>query len=531
MITKTTAKKILGEMPLTAEVYWHLRQGGKPPRTGFKLDELQKRLPTLVEQATAANRGSQSGKNVFIFATLHFWIAHGTVLGLALAAQGHSVTLAYLPYSNSSEPINKFDLRRQNIYAQNVLADAKSLVQFEAFLDRGAEEINIPFDLREIIDQVSLRDTQYIMQMEDVPLNSPILSLRQERNNAAAAAALQWLKSSPPDVVIIPNGSILEFGSVFQVASYLDLPTVTYEFGEQRNRIWLAQNSEVMHQRTDNLWDSRKGLAIPAAELDRVRDLYSSRQKASLWSNFSRQWQGVPTAGGEQVRSMLGLDSRPVILLATNVIGDSLTLGRQIFSDSMTEWLQRTIEYFAHHSDAQLVVRIHPGELVTKGPSVADIVHKTFQTGIPENIHLISADAEINTYDLIEIADLGLVYTTTVGMEMAMSGVPVIVIGQTHYRNKGFTLDPNSWADFFEMLTDFISETGISQLSKREINLAWEYAYRFFFEYPQPFPWHLLHLWEDIDNTSMENVMSKSGLVEYRNTLRYLVGEPIDWLK
>ena len=42
MITKTAAKKILGEMPLTAEVYWHLRQGGKPPRTGYKLDELTK---------------------------------------------------------------------------------------------------------------------------------------------------------------------------------------------------------------------------------------------------------------------------------------------------------------------------------------------------------------------------------------------------------------------------------------------------------------------------------------------------------
>ena len=30
---------------------------------------------------------------------------------------------------------------------------------------------------------------------------------------------------------------------------------------------------------------------------------------------------------------------------------------------------------------------------------------------------------------LVEIAELGLVYTTTVGMEMAMSGVPVIVSG------------------------------------------------------------------------------------------------------
>jgi hypothetical protein len=309
----------------------------------------------------------------------------------------------------------------------------------------------------------------------------------------------------------------------------LNIPTVTYEFGEQRNRIWIAQNSEVMHQRTDELWTARKGLDVPEEELQRVESLYSSRKKASTWKNFSRQWQGVPTSGGDQVRLRLGLDSRPVILLATNVIGDSLTLGRQVFSDSMTEWLERTIEYFALHPQAQLVVRIHPGELVTKGPSVADVVHKFFPGGIPENILLISADAEINTYDLIEIADLGLVYTTTVGMEMAMSGVPVIVIGQTHYRDKGFTLDPQTWDAFFELLTDLLSSTDITRLTRREVDLAREYAYRFFFEYPQPYPWHLLHMWEDIDNVTMETVLGESGMKEYGETFQYLAGKPIDW--
>lgn len=531
MITKTAAKKILGEMPLTAEVYWHLRQGGKPPRTGYKLDELQKRLPLMVEQITAAHDANQTGKNVFIFSTLHFWIAHGTVLGLALAAQGHNVTLGYLPYSNSSEAINKFDLRRQNIYTQNVLAATQPLMQPISFLDRDSGANSLPRDVQRDIEQVSLRDTQYILQVEDIPANSPLYVMRGERNYAAGAAAFQYLQTSPPDVVIIPNGSILEFGGVYQVARHLDLPTVTYEFGEQRGRIWIAQNSEVMHQRTDDLWSARKGLEIPDTELERVEDLYSSRQKASLWSNFSRKWQGVPAVGGEQVKAMLALDSRPVVLLATNVIGDSLTLGRQVFSNSMTDWLRRTIEYFAQNSDAQLVVRIHPGELVTKGPSVADIVHKAFPAAIPENIHLISADAEINTYDLIEIADLGLVYTTTVGMEMAMSGVPVIVIGQTHYRDKGFTLDPDSWISFFDMLSDFIANPGKEQLSKQEIELAREYAYRFFFEYPQAYPWHLLHQWEDIDKSPMENVISESGMEDYGDTFRYLVGEPINWFK
>ena len=170
--------------------------------------------------------------------------------------------------------------------------------------------------------------------------------------------------------------------------------------------------------------------------------------RPTLWENFSRRWQGQPSQGGEQARQTLGLDERPVVLLATNVIGDSLTLGRQVFSRDMTEWLQRTVQYFAGHPDVQLVVRIHPGERYTKGPSVADVVSAAAARACPSISTWWRPDDPVNTYDLVEIADLGLVYTTTVGMEMAMSGVPVIAAGQTHYRGKGFTLDPASWQEY-----------------------------------------------------------------------------------
>lgn len=531
MITKASAKKILGEVPLTAEAYWYLRQGGKPPRTGFKLNELKKRLPVLVTQASEAANQAPQGKSILIFCTLHFWISHGAVLGLALSGHGHNVTLAYMPYQNSSNPINKFDLRRQNIYASNVLSIASPQLEIVSFLDRGDSPEILPIALREKVDEVSLQDTQYIMQIEDVPAGSPLYTLRQERNRAAAATALRWIQSNKPDIVIIPNGSILEFGSVYQVARSLSIPVTTYEFGEQRNRIWLAQNAEVMRQQTNDLWNAKRGQSLSKVQLEKARTLFSARQKANLWGNFARRWQGVPSAGGTEVRKSLGLDNRPLVLLATNVIGDSLTLGRQVFSDSMTEWLRRSMNYFAEHQEAQLVVRIHPGELVTKGPSVADIIQEVFPADLPKNIHLVPAEAEINTYDLVEIADLGLVYTTTVGLEMAMSGTPVVVVGQTHYRGKGFTQDPESWEAFFDLLTDILIDTEVYRLTPSQVDSAWEYAYRFFFEYPHPFPWHLLHLWEDLDTHSMETVLSRDGQEEYDDTFQKLVGEPIDWSK
>jgi capsule polysaccharide export protein KpsC/LpsZ len=146
-----------------------------------------------------------------------------------------------------------------------------------------------------------------------------------------------------------------------------------------------------------------------------------------------------------------------------------------------------------------------------------------------ENVHLIQADAAINTYDIVEIADLGLVYTTTVGMEMAMSGVPVVVAGFTHYRGKGFTIDPNSWNDFFEQIDQILQNPSKFRLTREQIKDVWHYAYRFFFEFTRPFPWHLLYFWDDVEKWPLDQVLASEGQDLFGDTLSVLTGEPLDW--
>jgi hypothetical protein len=48
--------------------------------------------------------------------------------------------------------------------------------------------------------------------------------------------------------------------------------------------------------------------------------------------------------------------------------------------------------------------------------------------------------------------DVGIVYNSTVGMEMAYRGIPVIVGGDSHYRDLGFTYDPDSQKEYFALL-------------------------------------------------------------------------------
>lgn len=527
-MNKVAIKRILGELPFTAEAYWYLRQAGRGRVRGFSLPKLEKVLPDWESAMFQAVRDVRPRKRVLLFGVLRYWISHTTLLGMALAGLGHRVTLAYLPYGQWRKPVNRFDLRRHNLYAKTVLAKTAQFLDIISLLDVKPSSQTLPPELQGAVSEVSLRDTQYTLQVEEVNLDSDLYRLRQERNMAAARVAYAWLQANHPDVVIVPNGTILEFGVVYRTARYLNIPVITYEFGEQRGRIWLAQNAEVMHQQTDDLWAARGGRGLTTDQLERLQALFTARQRAGLWENFARRWQGAPSAGGEQARLALGLDLRPIVLLATNVIGDSLTLGRQVFSDSMTEWLERTVRYFAAHPDVQLVIRIHPGELITKGPSVAEVVRRALPE-IPPHIHLVPADAKTNTYDIVEIADLGLVYTTTVGMEMAMSGAPVIAVGNTHYRGKGFTLDVDSWETYFRSLDEILSRPEKSRLSKEQVERAWEYAYRFFFEYPHPFPWHLVHMWGDLQEWPLARVLSPEGQAKFGETFRYLIGETVKW--
>jgi hypothetical protein len=516
-------KKILGKIPYTADLYDAIRKSR--PNTRYNLSQLEAALPKAVAEARPFIEKTNPEKKLLLFATLHYWVEQAAIIGLVLRGLGYDVTVAYLPYHDWRKDIDSFDSRRQDLYTKRVLSPLNGLVHYVSLLDLKPDSA-LPADLHEGISLTSVYDAQYTDQIEDVDTSTPLYKLRYKRNEFAACAGLKLMKDIKPDAVLIPNGTITELGAVYRAARYLNLRTVTYEFNDQREQVWIAQDDEVMRQNTDSLWKARGGNKLSAEEKKLIEELESARMGGRAFGKSSRKWQDVETKGGEQLRSELKLDDRPIVLLATNVLGDSLTLGRNIFAPSMAAWIEKTVQFFATRPGFQLVIRIHPGERLTHGPSMSDVV-KSALADIPENIHLIGPLEKINTYDLMEIANLGLVYTTTTGMEMAMNGIPVIACGETHYRKRGFTLDPNTWDEYYALIERALNEK--MRLSESQVASAWEYAYRFFFQYPLPFPWRLMHFWKDMEVSPMGKVLSDEGQKEYGNTFAYLAGKEIKW--
>ena len=532
MINKTSFRNFLGELPLAAELDYALRHKNRARKDHYNLSRLQTSLPHAVAQAKPYLEKSKPGKKVLFFATLHYWIEQAAHISLVLAGLGHKVTLLTLPYSEWHKELDKLTQKQRGLHTRDALSSLDPYVQHASFLDLKPAS-GLPASLQADVEEVSLWDAQYTLMREEVDMSNPgdkaLYDLRVKRNTFAALAALEWIQQNKPDVVLIPNGLILEMGIVFRAARYLNIPAVTFEFNDQREQIWLAQNSSIMRQDTDQLVEARCHLSITDEMYERLADLENARRGARVWGKSKRLWQYVSSQGADATRKTLGLDDRPIVLLAANVLGDSLTLGRNIFAEAMGEWIRKTVQYFAKRDDMQFVIRIHPGEtIVPKAKSMATVVREALHE-IPEHIHVIAATDKINTYDLIEIADLGLAYTTTVGMEMAMNGIPVISCGETHYRGRGFTMDPNTWDEYFTALEKVLSDLPSHRLDEAQIAKVWNYAYRFFFEYPRPFPWRLMNFWDDLEMWPIEKVLRKEGMAQFGETFRFLVGEPIDW--
>ena len=524
-------KDLFGKLPLTVEGYWALRGRNKPWSAHYELESLKEVLSDAVEDVQRNQLKADHPRKICVFSTLHYWIEQSMLVALGLAGQAHQVIFAWLPYADWDKEISRFDLRRQDLYTQDVLKPASQVMRLESLLNASLQAGSQPSltpEMQKIVDQVSDYDTQYTLQIEETDFSSPLYQLRRQRNGQAARAIFDWLQMEKPDLLVIPNGTILEMGVAYQVAGLLDIETVTFEFADQQERIWLAQNDEIMQHNTADLWNNLGNQPLPEKAKLVLTNLFGARKNANLWGNFARQWQQNPVKGGASVREGLKLDARPLALLATNVLGDSLTLGRQRITQTMAEMIVKTIGYFNHHPELQLVVRVHPGELKTHGTSMIDVINEAYAE-LPENIHIIRPEDKTNTYDLMEIADFGVVYTTTVGMEMAMSGLPVIVTGKTHYAGKGFTLDPQTWQEYEHLLDRISQNPAAARLTPEQLEKAWLYAYLFFFEYSLPFPWHILWLHDDFKNRPMHYVLSDEGQNKYGQTFGYLAAERLDW--
>jgi hypothetical protein len=325
-----------------------------------------------------------------------------------------------------------------------------------------------------------------------------------------------------PDVMLMVNGILVEEHVVAKVARARGIRPVTYGYGIHENTIVMSSDElPALDFKNEPLWEETRDRALTEEENEWLDRYLGERVQGAGTTEFFAHASHDPVA----LKRELGVrPDRQLISMFTNITWDSACLNKDIAFPNADEWIRHAVRTVAGRDDRQLVIRIHPAEasLGTLEPAEEAVAHEF--PALPPNVRIIGPEERISSYALVEASDTVLVYSSTTGLEASVSGRPVVVAGEVHYRGRGFTVD----LDAPEDLTRVIDE-GVPSLTPAQVELARRYAYAYFFRLMTPVPGFLRQTSYSFAEVRGEQVELGPGSDAYLDLIcdRILDGQPL----
>ena len=268
---------------------------------------------------------------------------------------------------------------------------------------------------------------------------------------ASFARLLQELKSA---AVVIFNGILYPEATVRWVARQLNVPNFAHEVGFQPFSTFFTAGEPTAYP-----------LHIPA-------DFHlTEEQNALLDAYLEARFQGKFTMAGIRFWPELhGLDQafleraaqfRQVVPVFSNVIYDSSQVHANLVFPHMFAWLDLIREITLAHSDTFFIIRAHPDEMrpgtaKQSNESVQDWVWRNQVDQLP-NVQFIASQEYLSSYELIQRSKFIMVYNSSIGLEAALMGVPVLCGGKARYTQYPMVYFPPTIQGYYDQAEKFLA--------------------------------------------------------------------------
>jgi hypothetical protein len=368
----------------------------------------------------------------------------------------------------------------------------------------------------------ALVDIVYITRRETIDPDGrdrELYHYRIKRNCDLMARLGTLMKQKVYDLLITPNGAVLEYGAAYRLSCRSGLPAGTYEFWDGPGKAAASFGPNVLSLNTEELWKN-----------DEPHELTSARHQRAV-ATLNARLKSQP--GGLDRRQLMELlplrPNAPVVLICPNVPFDGMFLGTASLFCNMREWLvETTRDLRSNRSQPNIIVRSHPREADYDPEETASSIIRDMGDEIQQLVHVIPAESTISTYDLMRIADLGVVYSSTTGLEMATQGVPVVCGNHFHYNGKGFTHDSLTKDQYFETIEKILSSPSRYRLSPRQVELALSYLDIYFNDFPHAFPWTFADFWRSLEEWPVRRVISPEGDAAFGSFFDQILGVKVE---
>ena len=300
----------------------------------------------------------------------------------------------------------------------------------------------------------------------------------------------RMLSIEQPSIVLLFNGRLAITRIALELCKELGIRVVCHERGIEAESLLLWENESCLSLRPyKKLAENWRTIPLNATEFVRIAQWLDDRQKGKNlnWKAFS-----VEGSMGE-VGDFISRNAGRTILGLFTSSTDELVAEDEFKSafGTQQDWIQHNINIAISNSEIVLLIRVHPnsGSKNSNGVNHDEINYfNELKKSLPENVHIISADDHCSSYALLNKISVGLVYVSTIGLEIACRGIPVICAANSPWVFCDAIHNINSHSEYDDLLLTLISSGTTRENRYIRTRAAMRFAYAIVYRWGISFP-------------------------------------------
>lgn len=330
----------------------------------------------------------------------------------------------------------------------------------DAELEKAIHDLDIPalsqFEWQSMpLGQLCLPSLRWILRRHNLKDDEGTSHLLRQYLLSAwntARRVDEVLEKLQPQKMVVFNGQSYPEAAARWVARQKGIPVVTHEVGLQPYSVYYTYGDATAYPISiPEEWDL-------SAEQNARLDAYLEQR---MQGNFSmagiRFWPHMQPLSQDFLDRAASF--RQIVPIFTNVIFDtSQSHANTIFSD-MFAWLDKVLEIIRAHPETYFVIRAHPDEKRSGKECLEPVSDWAMNRAVRElpNVLFVDSNEYFSSYELIQRSKFVMVYNSTIGMEAAIMGAPVLCAGKARFTQVPTVFLPASAEAFQQQAEDFLS--------------------------------------------------------------------------
>ncbi len=311
------------------------------------------------------------------------------------------------------------------------------------------------------LGELVLPSLRWALRRHHLQPDESTLSFYREYIKSAYQVAVSFdcfLSDNTPRAVVVFNGIMYPEASVRWVAKFRGIRVVTHEVGFRPFSAFFTDG-----QATAYPMDIPDSFDLSEKENQRLDAYLSRRFKGDFTMAGIRFWPQMSSLNDDFISK--AKKYRQIVPVFTNVINDTSQIHASGVFEHMFDWLEHVFRIIKQHEDTLFVIRAHPDEKRrgTKKHSREPVSEWIERNGVDHlpNVIFIDSNEPLSSYELIGKSKFIIVYNSSIGLEAALLGKPVLCGGKARYTQYPTVFFPKTPEEYKEMARKFLESSKI----------------------------------------------------------------------